>query len=124
MGVNGINALSVYNTSKWMTFGRKLREEFKAQFPQDMIEKTFTAWFLHIPANDGFTDEIATWESKPCGNMHYYSVALRDGQTIIIDGETHTFDTGDVCWFNIKSRYQIPHSSKEQMWACLLVADY
>lgn len=123
MGVNGANALSVYNVSKWYFFGHQLRAQYKAQFPKEKIDKAFTGWYLHIPVN-GFIDKIATWVDKTTQNMHYFSVALHDNQQIYIDDELHTFNKGDVCWFNIKSTYEIKTTATEQLWACILVAEY
>lgn len=123
MGVNGANALSVYEVSKWYFFGHKARDLYKQQFPADKIEKAFTGWFLRIPAA-GFIDTIATWVDKTTQNMHYFSIALHDNQQIVIDGVLHTFNEGDVCWFNIKCVYEIPTTTTEQLWACILVAEY
>lgn len=123
MGVNGVNSLSVYNTSKWYFFGHKLRAEYKQQFPADKIAKAFTGWYLNIPKG-GFIDKITTWEDRASQNMHYFSVALYDNQVIIINDREHTFNAGDVCWFNIRNSYEIPQTDTEQLWACLLVAEY
>lgn len=123
MGVNGINALSVYEVAKWYFFGAKNRAEYKSVFPSDKMDKAFTGWFLRVPVN-GFIDKIATWTDKATQNMHYFSVALNDGQKIIIDDVEYTFNAGDVCWFNIRSTYEIPVTPTEQLWACILVAEY
>lgn len=123
MGVNKWNALSVYNVAKWYFFGHKNRAEYKAQFPADKIEKAFTGWYLHVPEG-GFIDKIATWVDKTTQNMHYCSIALHDNQTILINDQPYTFNKGDVCWFNIKCTYEIPVTTTEQLWACILVAEY
>lgn len=123
MGVNGPNALSIYETAKWYFFGAANRAKYKAQFPADKIAKAFTGWFLRVPP-DGFIDKIANWTNKATQNMYYCSIALRDNQLIMIDDRPHVYNAGDVCWFNIRSTYEIPKTATEQLWACILVAEY
>ena len=123
MGVNGAAALSVYEVAKWYYFGSQNRKRFKAQFPHDKISKAYTGWYLRVPEK-GFIDKIAMWVDKASQNIYYFSVALHDGQRILIDDVPHTFNRGDVLWFNLKSTYEIPVTDTEQLWACILVAEY
>ncbi len=123
MGVNGAAALSVYEVAKWYFFGSKNRKAFKQQFPEDKIDKAYTGWYLRIPEG-GFIDKIATWVDKAVQNIYHFSVALHDNQHIIIDDVPHVFNKGDVLWFNIRSTYEIPRTESEQLWACILVAEY
>ena len=123
MGVRGADALSVYEVAKWYYFGAQNRKRFKAQFPNDKISKAYTGWYLRIPSG-GFIDKIATWVDKASQNIYYFSVALYDNQCILIDDVPHVFNSGDVLWFNLRSTYEIPKTETEQLWACILVAEY
>jgi predicted phosphoadenosine phosphosulfate sulfurtransferase len=119
LGISGTDNLSVYTVSKWKSWNRNQKIEFKKNFPVEIIDKSVVGWYLHIPSKTGFLDLMTTWMGqKTCGTIFAY--ALEDNQAIILDGEQVTVNRGESVKFNLS----VPHEIKQgnsQTWACVML---
>lgn len=120
LGENGVDRMSVYETSRWFDWTTTQTQTFKSQFDPNHVEKAIAGWFLHLPANTGFLDVMDYWVDKPdSGTVVAYS--LTDGNTIWIDGTMHTCNTGEGIKFSLRKKHEIKTNPAEQNWACLML---
>lgn len=119
VGANGIEQLSVYETTKWLEWSRADRAEFKAALPTEFVEKAVIGSFLHLPANTGFLDTQDFWTKTPmAGTMCSY--ALEDDMDITINGQVVPVAKGQGIKFHLSNVHEISSKASSQNWACLM----
>ena len=120
IGQNGVEHMSVYETSRWYDWDMNKVDQFKSQFDPAHVEKAITGWFLHLPANTGFLDLMDYWVDKTdSGTAVAYS--LTDGNSIIINNNTYTCNAGEGIKFSLRYKHEIKTYSADRSWACLLL---
>lgn len=119
VGKNTVNALSIYNYSKWFNWKHAQREAFRKQLPAQQTDLAKQVWFLDIPAGKGFLDVMTYWvgTEHQCGKVCAY--ALRD-QTIHISGADIHLEKGEGIYFCLSEIHSINPSKDGQMWACTM----
>jgi hypothetical protein len=119
VGANGIEKLSVYETTKWLEWSREDRAAFKAALPEAYVTKAVIGSFLHLPADTGFLDTQDFWTKTPmAGTMISY--ALEDDMDITINGETIPVAKGEGIKFHLSHVHEISTKATDQNWACLM----
>lgn len=119
VGANGIEKLSVYETTKWLEWSREDRAAYKAALPAEFVEKAVIGSFLHLPATTGFLDIQDFWTKTPmAGTM--CSFALEDDMDITINGETISVAKGQGIKFHLSNLHEISTKATDQNWACLM----
>jgi len=120
LGVNNFNNLSVYEYSKWKTWTRTQRSNFKNCFATADIDKAVIGYFLRFPANTGFLDEMNAWQdATSVGTIVAYS--LTENNSITIDGNTVSVAKGQGIEFSLKNAHAISTSATDSDWACLML---
>jgi hypothetical protein len=120
VGENGVDNMSVYETSRWYDWDMNKVQEFKDQFDSAHVEKAITGWYLHLPANTGFLDVMDYWVDKPdSGTVVAYS--LTDGNNIVINGNTYTCNAGEGIKFSLRYKHEIKTNPAVRSWACLML---
>jgi len=119
LGENRTNNMSVYKYSKWTTWNRTQKSDFKDCFESSDIEKSVIGWFLNFPANTGFLDNMTYWNDKDgCGTVISYAL---EAQSIIIDGTTVNLEAGQGIKFKLNQSHKIETSSSARNWACIMM---
>jgi hypothetical protein len=120
LGANNYSNLSKYEFSKWKTWTRIERSNFKSCFTEDDINKAVIGYFLKFPANVGLLDTMNAWDGvSVAGTMIAYS--LTDNNSITIDGQVVTLQRGQGVEFSLKNTHSISTSGVERNWACLML---
>jgi hypothetical protein len=120
LGVNNVDRLSVYDYSKWKTWTRTQRSNFKNCFAEADVNKAVIGYFLKFPANTGFLDEMNTWQdATSVGTIVAYS--LTENNSITIDGQTVSVAKGQGIEFSLKNTHAVSASATESNWACLML---
>lgn len=119
VGANGQDALSVYSNSKWYNWDRKTRAHFKLLFPDQYVKKALIGWFLDIPREDGFLDLMTYWKDDVMPAV-VAAYALRDNQTLWLDGKPFTANRGEGILFTLDCLHEIKPSQDGQRWACVM----
>lgn len=120
MGANREKARSIYRYAKWYDWNKAQRETFRVGFTEEVIGKTIQGWFLHIPAKTGFLDVMTYWVDK-INSGTVVCTALRDRQTIILDGKPIELRKGEQIGFSLRTVHSIPKSEFGQLWACVMI---
>jgi len=119
LGENRTDNMSVYRYSKWTTWNRTQKSDFKDCFESSDIEKSVIGWFLNFPANTGFLDNMTYWNDKDgCGTVISYAL---EAQSIIIDGTTVNLEAGQGIKFKLNQSHKIETSSSARNWACIMM---
>jgi len=119
LGENRTDNMSVYRYSKWTTWNRTQKSDFKDCFESSDIEKSVIGWFLNFPANTGFLDNMTYWNDKDdCGTVVSYAL---EAQSIIIDGTTVNLEAGQGIKFKLNQSHKIETSSSARNWACIMM---
>lgn len=119
VGANGIEKLSVYETTKWLEWSREDRATFQSALPTEFVEKAVIGSFLHLPADTGFLDTQDFWTRTPmAGTM--CSFALEDDCDITINGDTISVARGQGIKFHLSNLHEISIKATDQNWACLM----
>lgn len=119
LGEGGADNRSVLTYSRWYEWNRTQKATFESALGSTLIEKSIVGWFLNIPANTGFLDEMRNWVNEPmAGTVVAYS--LTDGQNIVLNGTTVTVNRGEGIRFSLKVPHKIDTSASGQQWACLM----
>jgi hypothetical protein len=121
MGENGASNQSVYFTTRWFTWRYQIRDMFKAQLPEAMVNSAMVGWFLHLPPETGFLDRMTTWVGKEAGSGTAMAYSLQDGQVIYLNDIPHQLNRGDGIGFNLSEIHEIRPSAEGQLWACVMV---
>lgn len=118
-GMNGLNALSIYNYSKWFEWRHKQRELVKTILPARQTETAKQVWFLEIPKKTGFLDVMTYWVGKghQCGKVCAY--ALQD-QSMIVGGRDVHVKKGEGIYFCLSEVHSIKPSKEGQLWFCVM----
>lgn len=120
LGANGYDNLSKYEVSKWKSWNRTQRSNFKSYFAADDINKAVIGWFLKFPANTGRLDTMNTWDNvSAAGTIVAYS--LTDNNTITIDGTIVELNRGQGVEFSLTNTHSISTAGVERNWACLML---
>ena len=120
LGENGINNMSVYETSRWFDWTKSQVEAFKDAFDSSHVQNAIVGWYLHLPANTGFLDVMDYWVDKPdSGTVVAYS--LTDANTIVINGVQHTCNAGEGIKFSLRNKHEIKTNTSARDWACLML---
>ena len=120
LGANGYDNLSKYEVSKWKSWNRTQRSNFKSYFAEADINKAVIGYFLKFPANTGCLDTMNTWNDvSAAGTIVAYS--LTDNNAITIDGTTVELDRGHGVEFSLTNTHSISTSEAERNWACLML---
>ncbi len=120
VGKNTVNALSIYNYSKWFIWKHQQREVFRSCLPSKQTARARQVWYLEIPPGNGFLDVMTYWvgNGKQCGKVCAY--ALRD-QTIRISGVDVHLTKGEGIHFCLSEVHSISPSKDGQLWACTMI---
>ena len=120
LGVNNFDNLSKYEFSKWKTWNRNQRADFKSCFDAAYIDQAVIGWFLNFPANTGFLDTMDAWTSSTAaGTIIAYS--LTDQNSIVIEQRTVTLNRGEGIEFPLQLRHAVSISQIDRNWACLML---
>ena len=119
LGINGQDNISVYNYSKWSTWNRIQKAQFKSIFLQDHIDKSVVGWFLNLPANTGFLDKMIAWQGQNnCGTVISYAL---ENQTIYINDAPVAIEAGEGIKFKLNVTHEIKTDTQERNWACVMI---
>jgi hypothetical protein len=119
MGENGINAPSIYNYSRWYTWTKAKRDEFKALLPEALIQDAMVGWHLVFPPVTGFLDRMTTWVGEVrTGTVVSYN--LGGDCEIFINDKPVTIKTGEAVAFNLRLVHEIKCSAAGQSWASIM----
>jgi hypothetical protein len=120
LGANGYDSLSKYEVSKWKSWNRTQRANFKSYFEEADINKAVIGYFLKFPANTGRLDTMDAWEGvSAAGTIVAYS--LTDNNNITIDNQVVSVSRGQGVEFSLTNRHSVSTSSAEKNWACLML---
>lgn len=119
-GLNDMNALSIYNYSKWFNWKSAQRDIVKGLIPEAQTKYAKQVWFLEIPEKTGFLDVMTYWVGTEamCGKVCAY--ALKD-QVISISGREVRVKKGEGIYFCLSEVHQIKPSAAGQLWFCTMV---
>lgn len=119
LGESGTATQSVYYYSKWSTWNREQKNNFKTIFTEADINKSVVGWFLNFPANTGFLDKMIAWQGQEdCGTVISYAL---DAQIIYIDDQPVNMLAGEGIKFKLNHLHEIKTSPTERNWACIMV---
>jgi len=119
LGENGTDNMSVYNYSKWSTWNRSQKSQFKSYFPSESIEKSVIGWFLNLPPNTGFLDKMIAWRNQNhCGTVVAFAL---DDQQIYLNDQAITVESGEGIQFKLNVDHNIKPSGTDRNWACVMV---
>jgi hypothetical protein len=121
MGENGAKNLSTYYTTRWFTWRWQVRDMFKLQFPEKMVQRATVGWFLYIPPEVGFLDRMTAWVGKEAGSGTAMAYAMQNGQTLLLNDREVTLNRGEGIGFNLSEIHEIKPSAQGQLWACVMV---
>lgn len=121
MGENRMDNLSVYFTTRWFKWRYQVRDLFKEQLPEAMVNQAMVGWYLHLPPETGFLDRMTTWVDKQAGSGTVMAYALQDGQVIILNEQEHVVNRGEGIGFHLSEVHEIKPSTEGQLWACIMV---
>lgn len=120
LGKNGIANLSVYDYSKWNTWNKEHRNQFKTYFDSVILDTSLIGWFLKFPANVGFLDEMIAWKNtKMAGVIIAYS--LEENQSIWIENQEIFLEKGQGIKFSLRNTHEVKNKNFDQHWACLML---
>lgn len=123
VGRNKEKALSIYKYSKWFTWSFKQRAIYRKLIGDHRASRTLQCWYMKVPAGDGFLDVMDYWVTHPTA-CSVVSVALKDNQSIWIDGEEVVVKKGEAIGFKLNTIHEIKPSENGQMWACIMSRDH
>lgn len=117
VGKNTVEALSIYNYSKWFTWTHAQRQAFRSCVPPKQTELAKQVWYLEIPPNKGFLDVMTYWvgTGNQCGKVCVYAL---QPQTIRIAGADVHLEKGEGIYFCLSEIHSISPSKTGQLWAC------
>jgi hypothetical protein len=119
LGMSGTSNPSVYQVSRWKTWTRIQKNDFKNQFSQEFLSTAIMGWIVKYPANTGFLDKMNAWvDSKVAGTVIAY--ALEDSQNIWINDTEVIVNSGEGIKFSLKHLHEIKTQGTDQSWACLM----
>lgn len=118
----GCNKLqSKYTYSKWLTWNRQKRAEFKNNHPTNLMGKALVGWFLKIGSVNGFLDKITTWEGQSqAGYLISYNIGEKKA-IVIIDDVPVEVDPGCGIAFCISKSHEIKRSADGALWANIML---
>lgn len=120
LGANNFDKLSVYEFSKWKTWNRQQRSNFKSCFDSADIEKAVIGWFLKFPANTGFLDTMNAWQdATSAGTIVAYS--LTTNNKIVVNGQEIAVNRGEGIEFSLTNTHSVSLSASDSDWACLML---
>lgn len=119
MGENGPLAPSVYTFSRWYTWTKAKRDDFKALWREDIIKDAMVGWHLAFPPVIGFLDRMTTWVGEiRTGSVVSYNIG--GDCTILIDDRPVVVKHGEGIAFNLRMIHEIKASKAGQQWACIM----
>ena len=122
MGVNGINNLSMYEYSRFMTWTAEQRAEFSKWFPQQADSKAVVKHFVKYEANKGFLDRIETWVNDR--SPSWLTCYNLEGEGNIILNSTPTIvPVGYGITFSLNEPHEIKPSQIGTTWAFVVTFD-
>lgn len=119
VGANGAARMSVYTYSKWHTWNRLQKTQFKQSFGSE-VDTAVIGWFLHFPPITGFLDLMTAWVDTKTSAGTIIAYALDNNQTIILNNTPVIVNKGEGIKFSLRVPHEIRQSSTGQHWACLM----
>lgn len=121
MGENGNANSSVYHTTRWFSWRYQVRDMFKEQLPENMVNSAMVGWFLDLPPETGHLDRMTTWVGKEAASGTAMAYSLQDGQVIYLNDVAYQLNRGDGIGFHLSEVHEIRPSKEGQLWACVMV---
>ena len=119
LGKNAPHVESKYWYTRWFDWNFKQRSLFKELFPEEFTTRILQAWFLKYEPLTGLSDEMDFWLDHR-NPATFYCLALHDGQTIVINGETVVVNKGEILEFTTNQLHEVRPSKNERHWACIM----
>ena len=119
VGANGVDHMSVYTYSKWHTWNRLQKTQFKQSFGPE-VDTAVIGWFLQFPPITGFLDLMTAWVDTKTAAGTIVAYALDNNQTIILNNTPVTVNKGEGIKFSLRVPHEIRQSPAGQKWACLM----
>jgi hypothetical protein len=122
IGVHGINNLSVYNYSRYLTWTSAQRKLFSDNYPTNADSKAFIKWFVEFPANTGFLDRLETWKEDKSPSW-YTCYNIRGAGSITLDGVEITVPVGQGISYPLSIPHEMKVTTTGALWACVVTMD-
>ena len=122
--IDGGNKVSVYQHTRWQWYPESLKTAWKTNMPSDVVSSFLVSSFMKIPKDTGilYPTQIGTPEQKAIGC--FLSVALTDGQHLIINGTKYDVNKGDALLFDGSDTYETEISSSDAFWCINMVPSW
>jgi hypothetical protein len=122
IGVNGINNLSVYSYSRYLTWTSAQRKIFSDNYPTNADSKAFIKWFVEFPADTGFLDRLETWKDDKSPSW-YTCYNIRGAGSITLNGVDITIPAGQGITYPLSIPHEMKSTSTSALWACVVTMD-
>lgn len=123
MGSNKNRNLSDYYYARWDKFPAIVKAEYESCVPNEVTQNVLSASFLKLE-KDCLLDEQNTWANDTPYIASFLSIALRNKQTILINGEKHVLNAGDAIRFDIDDLHEIPRVQSENAWQINMISKH
>jgi hypothetical protein len=122
IGVNGINNLSVYRYSRYLTWTSSQRKFFSENFPINADSKAFIKWFVEFSANEGFLDRLETWVNDKSPSW-YTCYNIKGSGNITLNNVDLQIPEGQGISYPLNIPHEMKKSSIGALWACVVTMD-
>ena len=115
--------ISVYQLLRYYSYPQSLKTIWKANIPSELSSSYLVSTFLKIPANNGIlhpttpSDPARYDLNQPIRAVGcFLSIALTDGQHLILNGTKYNVNKGDALLFDGTYTYETEISSADALW--------
>lgn len=122
MGVSGVNRLSNYLYSRWLTWTSQQRQAWLEVFPKNVTDVSLINWFVTYPKGSGFLDRIETWVGDRSPSYLTCYCMAGTGRILLNDVEVKCAP-GEGITFPLSTPHEIPESLVGSVWACAMHMD-
>ena len=116
--------VSVYDHVRWKWFSKDLKQAWKSSIPQEVVDTYLTSTLLRIPADGKLYPTTIGKQTATHVVGCFLSIALKDNQHIIINGNKYSLGKGDAILFSPTDTWETDSVDEEALWSVNIVPAY